>query len=270
MFILLTVYLLLVGFALGSFTLLLVDRMHAKKNWVSGRSECVKCKKKLEVRDLIPVLSWVYNRGQCRHCKVKLSKSYPISELALGAGLALSFVFWPVELNSAIAIAMFVVWIFALILLSALFIYDMRWFLLPNKLVFPLIYTSVVWMILDVVDKGFTAGLVWEYLLSICVSSGLFLVLFVISQGKWIGDGDIRLGLAIGLFTGSWAESWLVIFVASVIGLVFAAPQLLKKSKKDKLKMKLPFGPALILALYIVMLVGAQIIEWYKTDILLL
>ena len=269
--ILISAYLLIIGLALGSFTLAMADRMNKGKDWVRGRSECDKCKKKLQPIDLVPVFSWLSTGGKCRYCKVKLSYAYPLTELSLGLALVVSYVFWPVEL-SGVALAQFAVWVFALVLMCGLFVFDVRWYLLPNKLVYPLIGLGVAWAFLDIYDKGFSAGLLLDIVLAIVVGAGLFLFLFLVSKGAWIGDGDIRFGVAIGLFTGVWTVAWLTLFVASVIGLLIAVPVLLasKNKKKSKLKLKVPFGPMLIVALYISVLFGSRLIDWYSTNFLLL
>ena len=48
-------------------------------------SFCPNCKHRLEVPDLIPLLSWLFLRGKCRHCKVKVSSRYFFVELLNGA-----------------------------------------------------------------------------------------------------------------------------------------------------------------------------------------
>ena len=272
MFMLIAMYLFFVGLAFGSFALAMVDRMKAGKDWVRGRSACDSCGHVLHARDLVPVLSWLRTKGTCGYCGVKLSVSYPLTELVTGLAFVTSFVFWPHSLNSAADVLLLVVWLFAVVLMVGLFLFDIRWFLLPNKLVYPLILSGVVWVILRLVQQGFTLSAVVDVALAVGVGAGVFLALFIGSSGKWIGDGDIRFGVAIGLFTGVWTQAWLTIFLASLIGLVVAVPVILKptKKKKKKLQLKIPFGPMLIIALFITVLFGAQIIDWYTAEILLL
>jgi prepilin signal peptidase PulO-like enzyme (type II secretory pathway) len=265
-----SVYLFLLGSSLGSFALAMVDRMKSGRDWVRGRSECESCKHVLEPLDLVPVFSWIFSRGRCRHCKIKLSAMYPLTEIAVGLAFLFSYVLWPVELVDFYTTAMFVVWLIAVVVMSALFIYDLRWFLLPNKLVRPLMGLGLVWAVFDVLEKGVSAIILLEYILAVLVGAGVFWFLYVISKGKWIGDGDIRLGIAIGLFTGNPFEAWMVIFLASVFGLLASIPTLVKLKKKKRLKLKIPFGPVLILGLYITVLFGEQIITWYKVNILYL
>jgi leader peptidase (prepilin peptidase)/N-methyltransferase len=272
MIILISIYCFFTGLAFGSFALAMVDRMHTGRDWVKGRSECESCHETLIPIDLIPVFSWLSTGGKCRYCKVKLSHYYPAVEIALGVAFLYSYVQWPYELVGVSEIARLIVWLLSLVILTALVIFDFKWFLLPNKLVYPLILLSAVWALLAYqAADGSVLGTLVSYGLSVAVSSGLFYALYMVSSGKWIGDGDIRLGVAIGLFTGSILQSWAVILLASLLGIVFSLPLLVKKgSAKKKRNLQIPFGPMLILALFIIVLHGQQIIDWYKMDILLL
>lgn len=268
--VLITVYLFFLGLALGSFTLAMVDRMKTGRDWVRGRSECEYCKHKLQPVDLLPVFSWLSTKGTCRYCKKALSPAYPIAELGVALSFLTSYIFWPYEITGVIASTQFIIWLIAIVLLAGLFIFDIRWFLLPNKLVRPLIVLGVFWALLDIANQGVSAFILLNYILAIALSAGVFLALYTLSKGKWIGDGDIRLGIAIGLFTGSALEAWMVLFIASVLGIVAALPFLKKTEKKKRMKLKIPFGPVLIVALYITVLFGAGLINWYKLHVLYL
>jgi leader peptidase (prepilin peptidase) / N-methyltransferase len=265
-----SIYLFLLGLVFGSFVLAVVDRMKSGRDWVKGRSECESCKHVLRPVDLVPVFSWLSTGGKCRYCRQKLSAVYPLTEISVGISFLFSYIFWPVGLVDFYTTAMFVVWLSAVVAMAGLFLFDMRWYLLPNKLIRPLIVFGLVWAVLDVLNRGMTIGIIFEYVSAVIVGAGVFLILYVISKGKWIGDGDIRLGVAIGLFTGNPFEAWLVIFIASMLGLIASIPTIVKLKKKRRLNIKIPFGPVLILGLYITVMFGAQIIEWYKTNILYL
>jgi leader peptidase (prepilin peptidase)/N-methyltransferase len=270
--ILIGIYLFGLGAIFGSFILVVVDRMKAGRDWVRGRSECEHCKHTLSAVDLIPIFSWLISRGKCRYCHKSLSRAYPLTELFLGLAFVISYLLWPYDLSGAYNIALLVTWLVALVIMAGLFVYDLRWFLLPNKLVYPLIAISGVWVGILALHPDLTSPTVLDYGLSLLVSVGLFFLLSIVSRGKWIGDGDIRLGVAIGLFTGSWVQSWLVIFIASIVGVLSILPSVLRKkqSVNKVIKMKIPFGPLLLIGLYIVVLFGTTVVDWYVTDILLL
>ena len=263
---LIVIYIFVIGLAFGSFALAMTDRMKAKKDWIKGRSECDKCGHKLGPKDLVPLASWLSTNGKCRYCHKKLSKAYPLAELTCGSAFVLSYIFVPYELNGYGLIA-FGLWLLALVIMTSLVVFDLRWFLLPNKLVYPLQAVALMHWIVIIVNnvQPITKDLI-TLALTLLVSSGIFYLLHIISSGRWIGDGDVRLGVAMGLFLAGPSEAWLAIFIASLSGVVIALPSLLKSKKA--LKMKLPFGPMLIMGLFFAYLFGAQIIDWYSRTFL--
>ncbi len=275
---LIAIYLFLIGAACGSFALVLADRLHAGRDWVRGRSACDACGQQLGVRDLIPIVSWLLQRGKCRYCSESLSAYYPLVELGMGAAFVVSYVWFPFELTSA-HIALFGLWLIGLVIMAALVVSDFKWFLLPSKLVYPLIYVGVFhWLIrtyTQVTQVNTTTGQgqsLGSGLLglggALVVSAGLFWALHVYSKGTWIGDGDYRLGVAMAFFLGSPLTAWMALFFASVLGLLSAAPQMIKS--KDRRTIKIPYGPFLIAGLFVSYLYGQQLIDWYTDAFLFL
>jgi prepilin signal peptidase PulO-like enzyme (type II secretory pathway) len=250
--------LIVLGLVLGSFVNALVWRVHEHKDWVNDRSECAHCHHKLGPLDLVPVLSWVFLRGKCRYCHKKIDDN-PLVETALPILFVLSYNFWPVALHGS-ALFEFVAWLILLVGLLALAVYDLRWFLLPDKMIFPLVGLTVLQVVVvSFWDKN------WHELLAAAggtlVISGLFYLIFQLSKGTWIGGGDVKLGFVIGPLAGGVLEGFLLIFTASVIGMLFALPLLLKGQAGRKTQ--LPFGPLLIAGLVVVKLFGASVIGWY-------
>lgn len=257
-----TVLFFAVGAALGSFSLVLAWRMHDKRDWVRGRSECDSCGHELAVGDLVPVISWLTLRGKCRYCKKPISKQIFLAESLLGLVTAVSWAFWPFELNNIAGYALFGLWLVCLTILSALFWYDYRWFILPSKLIYPLLFVSVFYLIV----RGFVADYdLAEFLLlplaGAVFLSGLFFVLHWLSGGKWIGFGDVRLAIPLGILIGSPILSWVMLFLASILGIIVALPGIVNGSKK--MTSKIPFGPLLIMASYVVVVFGQSILDWY-------
>lgn len=265
---LILIYLGTVGLAFGSFALAMIDRMKTGRDWVKGRSECDKCRHKLGVVDLFPVISWTSTKGRCRYCKTKLSKAYPLTELMCGLAFVVSFWFVPYDL-AGINIVKFVIWLCAIVIMTALVVYDARWFKLPSKLVYPLVFLGLIHRIIEVLYNSESIGRdLIAVSLSLLVGSGLFMIIYLASSGKWIGDGDIRLGIAIGLFLPGPIESWLAIFVASVLGLIVGVTTTHKGTKI--MTTKIPYGPMLIAGLFFVYLFGNQLIDWYSHTFLYL
>lgn len=250
--------LIVLGLILGSFVNALVWRLHEHKDWINDRSECVHCHHKLAPADLIPVVSWVLLKGRCRYCHKKIDDN-PLVEITLPVLFAWSYVFWPLSFD-AIGQFEFLMWLVFLTAFLALAVYDLRWFLLPDKMVFPLVGLAIIQVIvLMIYHHDWKIGL--SALGGVLAISGTFYLLFQLSQGKWIGGGDVKLGLVLGLLAGGVLEGFLVLFIASIIGMFVALPKLLKG--KANRKTELPFGPLLIAGLIVVKLFGASIINWY-------
>lgn len=272
--------LIILGLCLGSFTGALVWRLHeqslpAKKrvakpeelSITKGRSMCPHCQHTLGVKDLIPLVSWIWLRGRCRYCKHPIGWQEPLLEVAMAALFVLSYVFWPFAFDAE-GVFLLVCWLLAVVGLVALFVYDLRWMLLPNKIVFPLIGLGAVQTV--VVAVWFDGGLasILSAAAGLAVAGGIFYVLFQVSKGKWIGGGDVKLGYAIGLLLGSPALAFLMLFAASLLGVIVSLPGLF--AKKLAVTSRIPFGPFLIVATVIAILFGASIIDWYKLHVLYL
>ncbi|HSE29005.1 MAG TPA: prepilin peptidase [Candidatus Saccharimonadales bacterium] len=262
---LLPIFLGLVGLAMGSFVDALVWRLKNKKDFVADRSECESCHHKLGVKDLVPVISWLSLGGKCRYCGKKISTVSPVIELSMGALFVLSYFFWPLGFDQWQAVASFVIWLIYLVLLTALFVYDLRWMLLPDKLVFPLIT-------LGLVDAGLRVSLmpgtnyIFYVLSGVTAIAGFYGLLYFFSKGKWVGFGDVKLSIFIGAVLG-WQKAIMVLLFSNVIGFLYVVPGL--ALGKLNRKSRIPFGPFLIIAFFIAGLFGDIILNWYIYELLL-
>lgn len=260
-------YAALLGVSFGSFALATSWRLRKKKNFVRDTSECEFCHHKLAARDLVPLVSWLVLRGRCRFCHHKLTVLLPIAEVVGALFFTASYLWWPQPLQGIINVTSFTVWYAALVLLLILFFYDLQWYLLPNKVMYPLWGLAVLYAGLQLA-QGLTLYNAGMLALSVGIAWGLFFALFYVSKGKWIGFGDVRLGFAIGLFVSTPFKAMLVLFVASVVGLTVALPAIV--AGKKQFSSKVPFGPLLIIGLVVTMLWGQNIVDWYSATFLYL
>ncbi len=251
---------IVLGLASGSFINAFVWRWHEKKDWVKDRSECVRCHHKLGFWDLVPVASWVFLRGKCRYCGKGISAQYPLVEI-LTAGLFLgSYIYWPYKL-SGVNVADFLLWLVILTGLVILAVYDIKWMLLPNKIIAAFTIPAAIMAILNVLVANNSLLMALNYTGGVLVGGGVFYLVFIISKGQWIGGGDIKLGFLLGLIAGSIQSSFLMIFLSALLGSLISIPMLV--THKAKRTSKIPYGPFLILGLYVVQLFGVTILNWY-------
>lgn len=259
--------LVVLGLCFGSFVNALVWRVHKKKDIVRERSQCVHCGHQLPAKDLVPILSWLALRGKCRYCQKPISPQYPIVEISLGVVFALSYYFWPVALQGGEWV-LFVTWLSTSVGLLTLAVYDLRWMLLPNNILYPTFLVAICGRLAYILFFSHDiAHSSWLLALSILVAGGIFWLIYELSRGKAIGFGDVRLGLISGTVLADPLLSLQMIFVASVLGTIAILPGLLKGRKT--LTSKVPYGPFLILATFIVLLFGASFSGWYQNLILL-
>jgi len=251
------------GLILGSFVSALTYRLHeqaelegkkgkaaAKRrkelSMVTGRSMCPHCSRELAAKDLVPVLSWLWLRGKCRYCGKPIPDS-PLTEVMLGVAFAVSYLSWPHEMHG-VGLFRFMCWLVFLVAFMALAVYDLRWYLLPDKIVFPLTGLVIVQVaVVAIWAHSFSALL--QPAAGAAVIFGVFWGLFQVSGGNWIGGGDVKLAIALGLLAGSPFRALTVIFLASLVGTFASIPQLLKG--KEGLNRRIPFGPALLLATFV-------------------
>jgi prepilin signal peptidase PulO-like enzyme (type II secretory pathway) len=269
------VALIILGLCFGSFVNALVWRVHeqaaqkrkkktdtkyAERLSISkGRSMCPDCKHELATKDLLPVVSWLWLRGKCRYCHKPIPDS-PLVELLMPTVFVASYLFWPETLAGAEWLN-FGLWLVCLVGLVALMVYDLRWMLLPNKVLFPLFIPASAMVLVEALALEHSIWPVFRAVGGVLIGGGIFYLIFQVSSGKWIGGGDVKLGFLLGLLLGSAPEAFLLLFLASLLGTLYVMPLMI--AKKITAKSRIPFGPFLIVAAVIVKLWGHTIIDWY-------
>jgi len=225
------------------------------------RSQCLSCRHQLAWYDLIPLVSWVMLRGRCRYCRTPIGWFEPAVELATAMFFVISYVAWPADLTEPLVAVQFGLWLFAGVGLIILFCYDAKWFLLPDKVVFPLVAVAALNAALQVATSPDALGAIISVVGASAILSGLYFVLYLISKGAWIGFGDIKLGLVLGLMLADWQLALLALFLANIIGCLVVLPGML--SRRLSRYTHVPFGPMLIGGFWIAGLFGKGLIEWY-------
>lgn len=257
----------LLGLCAGSFINALVWRIHEQAkskvkqpdlSILKGRSMCPACKHTLGVRDLMPLLSWIILGGRCRYCRKPIGWQYPIVEILTAGIFFASYTFWPYNVTTGGWVSV-VLWLGSATLLIALAVYDTYWMLLPNRLVYPLyVFTGLLVASLAVSMQS------WRFMGAAAVGglllSGMFYLLYQVSEGKWIGGGDVKLAVALGALAGGLLSSVLLLFLASLMGSIVGIPMMIKSHSRKRL---LPFGPFLIIATFVVFLWGQTFIDAY-------
>lgn len=272
-------FLLLLGFCLGSFVNALVWRIkkqsqkktkksNDKYSIVHGRSMCSHCEHPLSGWDLVPVFSWLWLRGRCRYCRKPIPDT-PLPELVMPLLLVVSYDAWPALFGQPTELLgglLFAVWVLVLVCFVALALYDARWFLLPDRVVWPLTALAGLFVVLRIAMEGDVMVGLWA-MLGVASVAGLFWAIELASKGKWIGHGDVKLGISLGLLAGSPILGFLLVFIASLLGMMYVlVVGLSNKARAEKASIMhtvVPFGPFLLAAAVVVVLWGQLVIDWY-------
>lgn len=227
----------------------------------SDRSRCLECGYELKWYDLIPLVSWVSIKGKCRACKHPIGYFEPLIELGTVAFFVLSYLFWPLDLTTGYEIAHFILWLVAGVIMAMLFAYDAKWYLLPDRLVAALAVVGLVITVLIGLNSGTLLTTLLSALGAVGVLAGLYAVLYAASRGQWVGFGDVKLGVGLGLLLVNWELAFVALFLANLIGCLIVIP--LMATKKLKRSSRIPFGPLLIAGTIIAWFIGTPLMAWY-------
>lgn len=236
----------LFGLLFGSFLSVLIPRLHEQaEGLLFGRSRCPHCKKELLAQDLIPIFSYFWLKGHCRSCKEKISFWYPVMELVTGATFALLyFHLQNLEVFLWLAPQFFV--------LLFIFFYDLRYKEIHDAVLLPAIGFAFL--------ASFFIGSPRESLLGAAVAVSFFGLQYLVSQGRWIGSGDLRIGAFMGLLLG-WPMTFLALLLSYILGSLVSL--FLLALKKATAKTRVPLGPFLVLGSMLAFFFGDSLLNLY-------
>jgi len=249
------------GLIIGSFLNCIIYRLETRGSFLRGRSYCPYCKHFLNWQDLIPVLSFLILKGKCRYCQQKISLQYPLVELT--TGFLFFLVFYYTKYNIPYTIYALIITCFLIII----FVYDLKHYIIPDRIIYPAIFVSGIWYV--VYGLIFNRFLTYEILNTIYAAFGtalFFLFIVLISRGRWMGVGDVKLAFLLGLILG-WPYILVALFLAFFIGAIIGAGLII--SGKKRLSSEVPFGPFLVAGTFLAMFLGEELFNWYLTLFLL-
>ncbi|MFA5374580.1 MAG: prepilin peptidase [Dehalococcoidia bacterium] len=269
-----SLYFALIGLFVGSLLNVCIDRIPAGESIVKPSSHCSSCKKRIPQKDLIPLISYILLRGRCRYCGVKITIRIFIVELT--TAILFGLITWHFlshhdGLSAHIAIPLIYVCIFTVI-----FFIDLEQQII---IIHPIVSTGIVLaLIFSLFWNGFgeywpQASIANTYLDGTAsallggASGFVFMIVpYLIARAHYkaegIGQGDIYLGILIGIATG-FPLVLLALMIGVIIGGVtaIALVALRRKKRKDMI----PFGPFLSIGAVAAVIWGPQILHWYSS-----
>jgi len=237
-----TFIIFILGLAVGSFLNVVIDRLPKNLSIIRGRSYCDHCKKTLLSFDLIPIVSFIFLGGRCRFCKSKISFFYPLTELLSGLNFILVYFFFKPQLLSPISLITFLSILIISSSLLVIFFTDLKYLLIPDKLLFLIFFAILVKILADPNLNPFIQ------IITAFSAFSLFYLIVLLTKGKGLGGGDVKLAFLIGLLHPP-AAAVAAFYIAFLTGAITGVILIL--TGKKKFGQKIAFGPFLVFGCYL-------------------
>lgn len=263
LFSLISCFLFSLGAIIGSFLNVIIYRSAHDEDWVHGRSRCEECKKKIHWYDNIPVISFIFLQGKCRECKAPISLTHPVVEFLTGSLFV--WWYWGGTLFFQLSQEPFQViqplfWLTIGVIFLVIVVTDILYFLIPDGAVVALLIITFLYRC-ALFFTGIMRGTdFWWSLFGVVVAVLFFAGLWLVTKGKGMGFGDVKLMAPVALLVG-WPHIALQIFLSFFIGAVFGICLILLG--KRRFGQHIPFGPFIILATVVTLIWGDHLLRWY-------
>ena len=234
------IILIILGAIFGSFANVCIYRLPRSQSVVTKSSHCPNCKKKINWFYNIPIFSYLYIQGKCKNCKKKISTQYLIVEVISTLSFPIIYYFFGFTIETLLLIILFFIYLI-------IFFIDLKHYIIPNSLNYVLIILGFIKNFIPNIDEFIFTSLIPSMAGGILGYGMIWLIIKLYKKFKNVdgmGFGDAKLFAGIGLWFG-YQSVFIIIFLASIIALLFVGPKLLKG--KMKMKNEIPFGPFIIL-----------------------
>mgnify|MGYP001605811279 FL=1 len=213
------------GLIIGSFISALTYRIPRNLDFIKGRSFCDSCKKNLFWYDNIPLFSYLFYLGKSRCCNKKISIRYPLIELTSAFGFVVLYLF-------SLSPIYYILYTISI----AILVIDLEHQIIPDELSWFILLLGLINFSFQNVFSGF-------------LFASVLLSLHLVTKGRGMGLGDVKLAIPLGLWLGlEKGLNWLM--TSFILGGIVASILLLLG--KAKMKTKIAFGPFLIVGFWII------------------
>jgi leader peptidase (prepilin peptidase) / N-methyltransferase len=248
----------ILGLIIGSFLNAVIYRLYSGDSIISQRSKCVHCNHPLSALDLVPVLSFILLRGRCKYCGKGISWQYPAVELLT----ALVFSVYVYFFGASIVTVYYLLIACVLIVIA---VFDLLHYLILDKVILIGLIISIAYALLADISSGcsllnlgcsFPSGIAGAF-----IAAGFFGIQYWLSNGRWIGFGDVKFGLLFGMvlgFPGTIAGLLLAYMLGGWVGM------LLLLSGRKSMSSQLPFGTFLAFSAIIILPFMDEVASWFN------
>ena len=207
----------------------------------------------------------MFLKNKCRYCNSKISWQYPLVEIGTGILFVAIFNFQFSIFNEYLIFNIqyfyLLFWFYITAVLIVIFAYDLKHYIIPDKVIYPAIIIATGFNLFNNIHHSiFNIQSIFNLLFPAFLASGFFYAIIIITRGKGMGGGDVKLAFLMGLILG-WPIILLAIFLAFILGSI--AGIFLILIGKKKMGSMIPFGPFLIIGTFIGLFWGEGIVKWY-------
>lgn len=242
------------GAIIGSFLNVVIYRIHTGRS-LNGRSHCMTCGETLQWYELFPIFSYLALGARCRTCDAYIPSRYLLVELCTG----ILFVFlYTLFAHNPVSLILHAI-LGSLLMIVA--VYDLRHTIIPDELTYGVGFLALLLLLYDAFLSHDLFGSFYDLLAGLGAGS-FFFALWYFSKGKWIGLGDAKLAVPLGVIAGVAGALSMVVLSFWIGALVSVTLLLLARFlEKGKtvlhflprhltMKSEVPFAPFLILGFF--------------------
>ena len=255
------------GLIIGSFLNVYIYRLNTGKS-LSGHSHCMSCGTGLRPYELVPLLSYLFLKGRCSTCGCYIPARYFIVELCTGIFFLLAYITAGNLIEFGYVAAL-------LCILIVITVYDIRHFIIPDILTAALVVLTGAW-------QGYLIylGGTWQALATTIgaalLGAGFFYLLWLVSDGRWIGFGDVKLAVPLGLMVGPtavfsmivfsfWIGAFISLLLIGFAKLIRGQVRLQNRIFTLTIKSAVPFAPFLVAGSLLVLFTHINVLSFFST-----
>jgi len=246
------------GACVGSFLNVCILRWPLGLSIVRPASRCAACGSRIPFSLNVPVLGYFLLQGRARCCGAHLDGRYPVIELFTALVFVALWFLYPPQLFSVYALLLA-----GLIVASGI---DFDHLVIPDGLTLGGVAAgiSLSYLLPELQDRADPTDAMIRSSLS-AAAGGVFLFGLAktaswLLQKEAMGTGDAKLLAALGAFLGWTSLPW-ILAVSSLVGAGVGLAILFRR--KQKLGIKIPYGPYLALAALLWLLGGNWLVSKY-------
>lgn len=205
---------------------------------------CDSCGSTIKGLYLIPVVGYVISKGKCDKCNSKMTNVSIVCQILAGVCFVLTYLKFSLTFTTVIYC------ILTLILIIITYV-DFKTYIIPPELNVAILALGICMLMTDL--DNWLSHVIGFFAMSVPVY-----LLIIATDGRAMGGGDCKLVATAGFLIG-----WKLIILGFFLGCIFGSVIHTIRIKVSNEDHRLALGPYLALGIFVSMLYGNDMINWY-------